>query len=145
MEEILNNLPVFIPLAIIIAVRIWQSRAKNSGSRREARGKTFFQGSPFMASPAAEADNEEEHIDDYAEMEEKKILTTEGTEEEKREEEKIFFPLADKQVHYPPAEAQEDPPLPPKNRGGFPGISEKLSPLQRAVVWAEILGKPKGA
>jgi hypothetical protein len=51
-------------------------------------------------------------------------------------------------VHAPaPAMERNIVPLPgqaPKSPGLFPPRLERLTPLQQAVLWAEILGKPKG-
>jgi hypothetical protein len=152
-ELILNNLPIVLFIVITIVVRALQTRAKAAARRT---------GAPEEFASALEPDDEAEDYAGPDEPEEaytaapvKKAEFSRPPEEENRFD--SIPGLFDEKPQGPDLAAGPGPaglaarkPTPaaaPERRekgGGFFPPLERFTPPQRAVVWAEILGKPKG-
>jgi hypothetical protein len=163
-ELILNNLPIVLFLVITIVIRVFQTRVK--AAREEAPPPAF--------ASALEPDDEENESAFHGKPEAaagggvrtgetpvpaagpvKKAGFYQPAAEDPR-----FEGIRGLSVGITPASytaADSEPPVPPAGKntpaavrekspknGRFPLRPESLTPLQQAVVWAEILGKPKG-
>ncbi|MDR0623241.1 MAG: hypothetical protein LBG10_02310 [Treponema sp.] len=156
-ELILNNLPIVLFLVITIAVRVLQSRSKAAARREKAP--------PVFASSLEPDEEEEEAAALIAESQsgggyiapaaQKTAAYPLWAEEDSRfdglpglSEEKAQAPQPAANPGAAGSEAKKNAPAATpegrKKSGGFFPPLEQLTPLQRAVVWAEILGKPKG-
>jgi hypothetical protein len=163
MELILNNLPIVLFIVITIVVRTLQARAK---SRRTEAPRIFASG--------LEPDDEEDTAAGPVEPEEAAALIayaqTRGASAYAVEKARTLAPPAEDPPRFgafsgraateslvpePPQAAVSAPleekeqisaPAPEKQKrlNEFPARMKNLKPLQNAVVWAEILGKPKG-
>jgi hypothetical protein len=162
-ELILNNLPIVLFVVITVAVRLLQSRAK--ARRTEA---------PPVFASALKLDDEENYEDENRAGPEALIndARTGGASvvaqmappaaDRSRFEALPGLSVDERPILFPPAgfepvlrEVEKNPLAAPgtiKNTvpaaarekgGGFP-LLEHCTPPQRAVVWAELLGKPKG-
>ncbi|MDR2258418.1 MAG: hypothetical protein LBE14_04625, partial [Treponema sp.] len=160
-ELILNNLPFVLFIVIAVAVRTLQARA------RARRGEA-----PPVFASALEPDDEEETEADPVKPDEAALINyaqTRGASAYVAEKARALMTrLAEEPPRFetiPGLNVVEGPAFPPgadspapevkktapaamqegraKRGGSFPAL-EQFTPPQRAVVWAEILGKPKG-
>jgi hypothetical protein len=169
-ELILNNLPIVLFLVITVAVRVLQARAKAAARRTEAppifasslepdedEAEDSAEPEPLIYSvhsrevsapaektaaarvvlPTTEADRPRfEALPGLSADEGPALYPSAGSEPAVREADKIISALAGMEKNTLPAVARED-------GGAFPRLRQYTLP-QRAMVWAEILGKPKG-
>jgi hypothetical protein len=149
-EFILGNMgfAVFIVLAIVF--RVVQARLRTAARREEAP--------PVFASDLeADDDDDAEGLIDYARtrgasdyaVEMARQQTARQAEENRPRFEAIPALPADKpppllEASPAPVDREITPPQRPEPGRGFSLKTKKLNPLQQAVLWAEILGKPKG-
>ncbi|QQO10447.1 hypothetical protein [Breznakiella homolactica] len=183
MEGLFDTIITFIPIAIIIAVRIAASKKKQNDEKKEKKESTFAK---FMAdkmkppeSPPARGHWEEDTDDDddfspfalsngtgtYS----KTVFSGTGKEPVpvraspvKNDWESISEPLSESMPEFvrasvsaearlavpakPVPEADVSPQQERSRKGAsLPEKLESLTPMQRAVVMAEVLGPPKGA
>jgi hypothetical protein len=181
MEFVFDNLPIVIFIAITIAARILQARAKAAARKKEEAPPAF------VPAPAPDDDNDELRyrldpdedetprparsdlagLVDYARtrgasaytIEKARSLLAKMAEDGPRFEAPANDPAGLPPERPPAASSADAAPLqteagndspagravggPEKSGALLPGL-ERLSPLQQAVCWAEILGKPQG-
>jgi hypothetical protein len=168
-ELILNNLPIVLFVVITIAVRVLQARAKARRKEAPPVFATDLEPDEEEAGYRPRRD-EAEALIDYARtrgasaaMVEKAHALMAGTERPRIkitpglsvDEGPAFYPLTDPEPAVPAAENLSPPserikkpaasmPERRKRGGGFFPPLEQFTPPQQAVVWAEVLGKPKG-
>lgn len=165
-EFILDNLGIVLFVVIAIAARVFQARAR-ARKREETPHQVFTsglepddddgdEGARYRLEP-----DEDEGLINYA--------RTRGASAHAVEKARTLMTLMEDQPRFkafsgkataplvpeapraavsasPGKKGQTSAPAPEKQKplDGFPAKLEKLSPLQRAMVWAEIMGKPKG-
>jgi hypothetical protein len=173
-EFIFDNLPIVLFIVITIVVRVLQARAKAAARQNEPPPQVFASAlTPDDDEPERrlEPDDDDEGVTyrpgpdetaiiDYSRtrgasayaVEKARTLLERLAEEGPPRFEGLSGVSADKPLAPPPEAVsgfsgeRNSPPVRERQRlpAGFPYKLGNLSPLQGAVVWAEILGKPKG-
>jgi hypothetical protein len=127
MEDIFDNILVYIPIILIVLVNVLRMRKSGAGKKPVAKKAAGPADRPVVKPVPAPQKSQERRS--------------------RKEPPRINKPLAPEPVLFPEIPSSPAAPVQPVSGhtgGGFPENLSYLPALKRAVVLAEIMGPPKG-